>query len=139
AILGQGQLSLAKFLLVVNRYDDESLDIHDIPAFLQHLLKRVDWRRDLHFHTQTTIDTLDYSGDSLNAGSKVVIAAAGQPIRELPAELPADLTLPDGFREARLVLPGMIVAAGPRLIEEVPSTEYSAPRRATLNDLPAAT
>ena len=35
AILGQGQLSLAKFLLIVNRFDDEQLDIHDIPAFLQ--------------------------------------------------------------------------------------------------------
>ena len=105
AILGQGQLSLAKFLLIVNRFDDEQLDIHDIPAFLRHLLPRVDWRRDLHFHTKTTIDTLDYSGDALNMGSKVVIAAAGPPIRELPAELPGDLALPDGFKNPRLVLP----------------------------------
>ena len=82
AILGQGQLSLAKFLLIVNRYDDEPLDIHDIPAFFRHVLARVDWRRDLHFHTSTTIDTLDYSGDGLNMGSKVVIAAAGPPIRD---------------------------------------------------------
>src|SRR5205807_8876595 len=114
--------SHAKFLFIVNRFDEEQLDVHDIPAFLRHVLMRVDWRRDLHFHTKTTIDTLDYSGDALNMGSKVVIAAAGPPIRELPAELPSDLTLPDGFREARLVLPGIIVAAGPRLIEEVRST-----------------
>ena len=82
AILGQGQLSLAKFLLIVNRFDDEQLDVHDVPAFLRHVLMRVDWRRDLHFHTKTTIDTLDYSGDALNMGSKVVIAATGPPIRE---------------------------------------------------------
>ena len=81
---GQGQLSLAKYLLIVAREDDPELDIHDIPAFLQHLLRRVDWRTDLHFQTGTTIDTLDYSGSGLNEGSKLVIAAVGPPRRELP-------------------------------------------------------
>jgi 4-hydroxy-3-polyprenylbenzoate decarboxylase len=113
AILGQGQLSLAKFLFIVNRFDDEQLDVHDIPAFLRHLLARVDWRRDLHFHTKTTIDTLDYSGDALNMGSKVVIAAAGPPIRQLLTELPAELMLPDGFKNPRLVLPGIVALEGP--------------------------
>ncbi len=84
AILGQGQLSLAKYLLIVAQEDDPSLDIHDIPAFLRHLLERVDWRTDLHFQTCTTIDTLDYSGSGLNEGSKLVIAAAGPKRRELP-------------------------------------------------------
>src|SRR5262249_46115918 len=73
AVLGQGQLSLAKYLLIVAMEDDPGLDIHDIPAFFRHLLERVDWRNDLHFQTRTTIDTLDYSGHGLNAGSKVVI------------------------------------------------------------------
>ena len=77
AMLGQGQLSLAKYLLIVAGEDDPDLDIHDVPEFLRHLLERVDWRRDLHFQTPTTIDTLDYSGDGLNEGSKLVIAAAG--------------------------------------------------------------
>src|SRR5204863_2484524 len=113
AILGQGQLSLAKFLLIVNRFDDEQLDIHDIPAFLRHLLSRVDWRRDLHFHTKTTIDTLDYSGDALNMGSKVVIAATGPPIRELATAIPGGLELPDGFKSPRLVQPGIITVEGP--------------------------
>jgi 4-hydroxy-3-polyprenylbenzoate decarboxylase len=109
AILGQGQLSLAKFLLIVNRFDDESLDIHDIPAFFRHLLARVDWRRDLHFHTNTTIDTLDYSGEGLNMGSKVVIAAVGPPVRELRTEIPGDLQLPEGFSNPRVVLPGVLL------------------------------
>ena len=77
AILGQGQLSLAKFLLIANQADDPRLDMHDIAAFLRHVLERADWTRDLHFQTETTIDTLDYSGGGLNAGSKVVIAAVG--------------------------------------------------------------
>ena len=104
AVLGQGQLSLAKYLLIVAHEDDPGLDIHDIPAFLRHLLERVDWRRDLHFHTCTTIDTLDYSGTGLNAGSKLVIAAAGSKRRLLPTEVPADLKLPPGFDEPRVCL-----------------------------------
>src|SRR5213075_225431 len=96
AILGQGQLSLAKYLLIVNGADDPSLDIHNIERFMSHLLARVDWTRDLHFQTSTTIDTLDYSGGRLNEGSKLVIAAAGPPRRELATELPADLKLPQG-------------------------------------------
>jgi len=125
AILGQGQLSLAKFLLIVNRYDDESLDIHEIPAFFRHLLARVDWRRDLHFHTNTTIDTLDYSGDGLNMGSKVVIAAAGPPIRELATELPSDLRLPEGFSEPRVPMPGVLVVQGPKSNVQSPGRELT--------------
>ena len=113
AILGQGQLSLAKYLFIVAHEDDPRLDIHDIPRFFAHLLARVDWQTDLHFQTRTTIDTLDYSGGGLNAGSKVVVAAAGPPRRELPAILPPDMVLPDGFREPRLCLPGVVAIAGP--------------------------
>ena len=70
---------------------------HHVGEFLAHVLARVDWRRDLHFQTQTTIDTLDYSGDGLNQGSKVVIAAAGPAIRELPTAIDEPLSLPEGL------------------------------------------
>ena len=113
AILGQGQMSLAKYLLILNRYDDPGLDIQDIGRFFRHLLCRVDWNRDLHFQTRTTIDTLDYSGTELNEGSKVVIAAAGRPVRELPTELPSELQLPDGYSDARIVSPGVLSVKGP--------------------------
>jgi 4-hydroxy-3-polyprenylbenzoate decarboxylase len=114
AILGQGQMSLAKYLLIVAREDNPALDIHDIPSFFRHWLERVDWARDLHFQTRTTIDTLDYSGHGLNEGSKVVIAAAGQPRRSLPTALPSGLRLPDGFSCPRLALPGIAVVQGPK-------------------------
>ena len=113
AILGQGQMSLAKYLMIVNGSDDESLDVQDISAFLQHMLQRIDWRRDLHFQTRTTIDTLDYSGSGFNAGSKVVMAAAGPPQRELPSEVPSSLTLPEGFKDPRVCLPGVLAVQGP--------------------------
>ncbi|QDS97386.1 UbiD family decarboxylase [Adhaeretor mobilis] len=113
AILGQGQLSLAKFLLIVNGQDDPQLNMQDETAFLRHLLARCDWRRDLHFQTATTIDTLDYSGDGLNAGSKVVMAAVGPARFELATEVPAGLSLPDGFRVPRVVMPGVLAIEGP--------------------------
>ena len=62
ALLGHGQLSLAKYLWIAAGEDNPELDVRDVPEFLRHVLERVDWRRDLHFQTCTTIDTLDYSG-----------------------------------------------------------------------------
>ncbi|MEC7444773.1 MAG: UbiD family decarboxylase, partial [Planctomycetota bacterium] len=60
AILGQGQMSLAKYLWIADQQDMVKPGCHEIADFFQHMLARVDWRRDLHFQTQTTIDTLDY-------------------------------------------------------------------------------
>ncbi len=108
AILGQGQLSLAKYLFMIAGEDNPDLDIHDIAAFFRHVLERVDWRNDLHFQTRTTIDTLDYSGSGFNQGSKLVIAAAGPKRRSLGIELPTDLQLPAGFHNPRIALPGVI-------------------------------
>jgi 4-hydroxy-3-polyprenylbenzoate decarboxylase len=113
AILGQGQLSLAKFLLIANQADDPQLKLHDVASFLRHILERADWMRDLHFQTETTIDTLDYSGGALNAGSKVVIAAVGPKRFDLANELPPNLRLPDGFASPRLALPGVLAIEGP--------------------------
>lgn len=109
AILGQGQLSLAKYLFIVAHEDNRDLEIHDIAAYFRHVLERVDWRNDLHFQTRTTIDTLDYSGSGFNAGSKLVIAAAGPPRRELGTALPADISLPSGYQNPRIALPGVLV------------------------------
>jgi 4-hydroxy-3-polyprenylbenzoate decarboxylase len=113
AILGQGQLSLAKYLLIAAKQDDPRLDPDDVPAFFRHILQRADWRTDLHFQTRTTIDTLDYSGSGLNEGSKLVIAAAGPPIRELAGELPGSLVLPDGYSDPQRVLPGIVAIQAP--------------------------
>jgi 4-hydroxy-3-polyprenylbenzoate decarboxylase len=111
-ILGTNQLSLAKYLFISAYQDDPSLDIHDIPAFLTHILERIDLSRDLHFMTNTTIDTLDYSGDGLNTGSKVVLAAVGDKKRELRRELSGGWALPRPFAQGKLILPGIVVLDG---------------------------
>jgi 4-hydroxy-3-polyprenylbenzoate decarboxylase len=69
AILGNGQLSLAKYLWICDD-PDQRLKISDYQLFIQNILTRIDWRRDLHFHTRTTIDTLDYSGSGFNRDPK---------------------------------------------------------------------
>ena len=113
AILGFGQASLAKYLWIAAHQDNPELDTHHIQEFFEHMLARVDWTRDLHFQTSTTMDTLDYSGESINRGSRVVIAAAGEPKRKLGTDVPG-LHLPDGVSDLRCIFPGVLsVKASP--------------------------
>jgi len=114
-ILGSGQTSLTKVLIIAASEDNPKLTCKDIPAFFHHVLERVDWRRDLHFHTKTTIDTLDYSGSGWNEGSKVVIACCGQTIRKLGKQLPENLNLPVGFSNPKIVIPGIIAISSPKI------------------------
>ena len=113
ALLGFGACSLAKYLFICANEDNPHLDTHHIENYFVHVLERVDWRRDLHFQTRTTIDTLDYSGTGFNEGSKVVIAAAGGKRRDLSSAIPPDLTLPDGFKNPAIALPGVAAVEGP--------------------------
>lgn len=124
-ILGSGQTSLAKFLFIAASDDDPNLDTHDIPHFFHHLLERVDWTRDLHFQTRTTIDTLDYSGSGWNAGSKVVIACRGERKRALKAELPAGFQLPAGFSDPQFCQPGILAVKAPKFEAGQPAREQA--------------
>lgn len=106
-ILGTGQLSLAKFLFIAAD-DTNQLKAANIPAFMTYLLERIDLKRDVHFHTNTTIDTLDYSGTGLNSGSKVVFAACGEKKRTLATEVPSVLFELEGFENPRMAMPGVV-------------------------------
>lgn len=108
-ILGSGQTSLAKYLLIAAEDQDNSWSAYDIPSFFRHMLQRIDWRRDLHFQTKTTIDTLDYSGSGWNSGSKVIMACGGDPIRKLGDEVPKDLRLPEWVEEVKMIDQGILV------------------------------
>jgi 4-hydroxy-3-polyprenylbenzoate decarboxylase len=115
-ILGKGQLSLAKYLFIAAKEDNPDLDVNNIGSFLKHILQRIDLTRDLHFHTRTTIDTLDYSGDGLNSGSKVAITVAGDIKRELWNELPASFALPQPVNQYKMVMPGVLAVEVPKNI-----------------------
>ncbi|MFM6926041.1 MAG: UbiD family decarboxylase, partial [Ferruginibacter sp.] len=106
-VLGTGQLSLAKFLFITAD-DSNSISTSDVESYLRFVLMLINLKRDIHFYTNTTIDTLDYSGEGLNSGSKVVLAAYGEPLRELGLTIPAAFSNLEGFTNARMVIPGVI-------------------------------
>jgi 4-hydroxy-3-polyprenylbenzoate decarboxylase len=107
-VLGTGQLSLAKFLFITAD-ESNTISTNNIEAYLAFVLQRINLKRDIHFYTNTTIDTLDYSGEGLNSGSKVVLASYGEPIRELGSTIPSTLNNLQGFTKPQLVLPGIII------------------------------
>ncbi|SDX83005.1 UbiD family decarboxylase [Paenibacillus sp. CF384] len=111
-ILGTGQLSLAKYLFITAE-EDQPVDTHDIEGFLTYILERINLQRDIHFYTNTTIDTLDYSGTGLNSGSKVIFAAVGEKKRVLCQEVPEVLRDLPGYEHASLVMPGIVAIQGP--------------------------
>ena len=107
---GQGQLSLAKYLLIA---DGATPTARATYARSSRIVSSASTRsRDLHFQTHTTIDTLDYSGTALNEGSKVVIAACGEKKRALAKDAPA-ISYPHGFGGARVAMPGVLVVRAP--------------------------
>jgi len=113
-ILGTGQLSLAKYLFIID--DSEEVNVYNEKDFFTYFLQRVNWQRDMHFQTNTTIDTLDYSGESLNQGSKVVMAAVGNIKRKLSQNID-EINLPKGFTNYQLVSCGILVVEGGEKVE----------------------
>ncbi len=92
-ILGEGQLSLTKFLLVT----DQAVDLKNFPLTLEHVLARTRPETDLYVFSNLSMDTLDYTGPTVNKGSKGVWLGLGDPVRDLPrdfssGELPPDAT-----------------------------------------------
>ncbi len=126
AILGFNQASLTKYLLIAAAEDFADSEgkpsptaiVRDVEGFFKHVLERVNFSRDLHFETCTSIDTLDYTGGRLNHGSKLTLAAAG-PVRRNLRHDPQDIqalreTLsPIGITGAASPMPGVIMLQGP--------------------------
>lgn len=138
-ILGTGQLSLAKYLFIAAE-EERPLDTHKEVDFFTYLLERIDLRRDIHFQTNTTIDTLDYTGTGFNTGSKVIFAACGDKKRELCTEIPENLKGLKNFVEPRLVMPGVVAIEGPEFSDyETVEKEVSALSEAILEhgDMPS--
>lgn len=106
-ILGEGQLSLTKFLLVV----DKPQNLRDFKTVLTYVLERADFRTDLYVFSNLSMDTLDYTGPKLNEGSKGVLLGMGDAIRKLPGEFSGEL--PNGFDDAKVFCPGCLVLSGP--------------------------
>ena len=111
-ILGEGQLSLTKFLLVT----DTPVDLKNFPAVLEHILARADWATDLFVFTNLSMDTLDYAGPEVNKGSKGVLLGLGEARRDLPGAFSGDPGTM--LRDVRVFCKGCVVAAGARYEED---------------------
>jgi UbiD family decarboxylase len=103
-ILGEGQLSLSKFLLVT----DQHVDVRNFRATLEHILARTRLETDLYVFSNLAMDTLDYTGPTVNEGSKGVWMGLGDPIRELPRQFAAS-EIPAGITGARVFCGGCLV------------------------------
>ncbi|MFN0140497.1 MAG: UbiD family decarboxylase [Pyrinomonadaceae bacterium] len=102
-ILGEGQLTLTKFLLLT----ETPQDLRDFKSLFEHILERVEWNRDLHIFSQTAFDTLDYASGKVNHGSKAILMGVGDAKRELVREFRG--SLPAGIRAAEPFCGGCLV------------------------------
>lgn len=112
-ILGEGQLSLTKFLILT----DGDIDITDFRQLWPHVLERVNWRTDLFVFANVSQDTLDYTGPSVNKGSKAMLLGLGkEKLRKLPDTFQG--VLPQNCTKAKVYLPGTLVIEGKSFAEE---------------------
>ena len=118
-ILGEGQLSLTKFLLLTDR----PMDLKNFRAVLEHILSRADMRTDLYVFSNLSMDTLDYTGPTLNEGSKGVLIGIGDErnslVREFLGELPAGITKAAVFCGGCLNVSGTPFKDDPELGERI--------------------
>lgn len=127
-ILGEGQLSLTKFLLLV----DKPMDLTSFTGVLEYILARAHFSRDLYVFSRTSMDTLDYAGPKVNHGSKGVLIGCGDPIRELPTAVSGSVhgEMPQGVRSIELFCAGCLVIDGlsyqedPKFVERIATSEY---------------
>src|SRR5919205_668989 len=103
-ILGEGQLSLTKFLLLT----DTPQDLRDFPRLLEHVLQRFRPETDLFVFSNVSMDTLDYTSGTVNRGSKAVLLGLGGAVRELPrgvhGTLPRRVARAEAFRDWPVVV-----------------------------------
>jgi len=107
-ILGEGQLSLTKFLLLTDR----AVDLKNFRATLEHILARTRPETDLYVFSNLSMDTLDYTGPTVNEGSKGVWLGLGDPVRDLPRAFSA-AELPLGVTDVHVFCGGCLVVGGP--------------------------
>jgi menaquinone biosynthesis decarboxylase len=105
-ILGEGQLSLTKFLLLT----DKPQNLRDFKSLFEHILERVNWESDFFIFDRTSFDTLDYASGKINHGSKAMLVGVGEAIRDLKREFTG--ALPVGIKAAKVFCGGCLVLAG---------------------------
>jgi len=102
-ILGEGQLSLTKFLMLT----DKPQNLRDFKSLFEYILERVDWTSDFFIFDRTAFDTLDYASGKINHGSKAMLVGVGDAVRNLTMEFRGEL--PNYLKEAKVFCGGCLV------------------------------
>ncbi len=105
-ILGEGQLSLTKFLMLT----DKPQDLRDFKTLFEYILARVDWATDFFIFDRTSFDTLDYASGKINHGSKAMLVGVGEAKRKLTREFSGEL--PNYLKRAEVFCGGCLVVEG---------------------------
>ncbi len=105
-ILGEGQLSLTKFLMLT----DKPQNLRDFKSLFEYILERVDWASDFFIFDRTAFDTLDYASGKINHGSKAMLVGVGEAKRKLPREFRGEL--PNYVKRAEVFCGGCLVLEG---------------------------
>ena len=111
-ILGEGQLSLTKFLLLT----DQPVNLRNFKELLTTVLERFHPETDLFIFSNLSLDTLDYTGPALNKGSRGVMLGIGEKVRDLPVVFQG--TLPQGIKKAAAFSPGCLILEAPKETQE---------------------
>jgi menaquinone biosynthesis decarboxylase len=119
-ILGEGQLTLTKFLMLT----DQDVSLEDFSSLFTSILERFDPSTDLLILGNTSMDTLDYTGRRLNHGSKAILLGVGDQKRDLPRGYQGSAL--QGVEHIVSYIPGVLVleakksfALHPNLAEEL--------------------
>jgi UbiD family decarboxylase len=111
-ILGEGQLSLTKFLILT----DTPQDLKDFPRLLEHVLERFRPETDLFVFSNVSMDTLDYTSGKVNEGSKAIMLGLGDPVRKLLRQFEGQL--PGYVERAEVFCAGCLVLQGGSFAED---------------------
>jgi UbiD family decarboxylase len=107
-ILGEGQLSLTKVLMVV----DGDVNVRDFYAVSRALREHLDPVDGLHLLAPTAQDTLDFTGPAINFGSRLLLLAnkgKNSPLRPAPPAPPKPAEVHPGIRALRAFGEGVLM------------------------------
>jgi 3-polyprenyl-4-hydroxybenzoate decarboxylase len=129
-VLGEGQLSLTKVLIVV----DHDVNVRDFEAVSGAIWENLDAADGLHLLAPTAQDTLDFTGPAMNTGSRLIMLACGNSGPALRSEPPPDPPPPG---EVHKDLLGLVRLGKAVLVGQVSETADTQAVREALASHPA--
>jgi 3-polyprenyl-4-hydroxybenzoate decarboxylase len=95
-MLGEGQVSLTKVMITVDR----TVDARDIMAVSRALWRHLDPTSGIHLLAPTAQDTLDFTGPAMNTGSRLILLATDDGTGPLRGEAPSQVPPPGDLHPA---------------------------------------